>query len=54
MINQFKIEFDRNYGCYKRTGWSISINGSFYADLEKHVIVAFFKAFHRYWFVWNE
>ncbi len=48
MIKNLKIEFDRNYGIDKRTGWSIVINGSFMAELEKYLFIAVIKTFYRY------
>ena len=53
-MKNIKLEFDRDYGCNERTGWSIIVNGSFCAELEKHLIVAIIKAFYCYWFVWEK
>ena len=50
-IKNFSIDFNRDYGIDKKTGWSININGSFYAQLERFLIVALIKAFYVYWFV---
>ncbi|MDP2632717.1 MAG: hypothetical protein Q8P25_03265 [Candidatus Curtissbacteria bacterium] len=30
----------------KKTGWSIAVNGSFVAELEKYLVVAIAKVFH--------
>ena len=38
------IDFDRDYGCYKRTGWSIAWDGHYLVELEKHFFVAVYKA----------
>jgi hypothetical protein len=43
----FRIEWDKNYGVDKRTGWSISFNGSFLVELEKRLSVAIIKAGYR-------
>ena len=51
MINNFSLQFDKDYGINKRTGWSICINGSFMSQLEKYLVVAIWKAFYCYMFV---
>ena len=43
-MENLRIEFDRNYGCNNRTGWSISIDGSFVVELERFLMVAIYKA----------
>jgi hypothetical protein len=47
-MNQFRLHWDRDYGCDKKTGWSISIDGSFVANLERFLIVAIVKAIIKY------
>ncbi len=39
-----KIQFDRDYGANKRTGWSIVIFGRFESQLEPNLFVAIAKA----------
>jgi hypothetical protein len=43
-IGLFRIDFDRNYGCNNRTGWSIAHKGSFLVQLEKYLTIAIIKA----------
>lgn len=47
-MDKLKIEFDRDYGCHHKTGWSICVDGSYFAELERFLIVALFKC---YWFI---
>lgn len=54
MINQFSIEFDRNYGARSRTGWSVIINGAVCSELKRYLIIALIKAFYCYWFIWDK
>ncbi len=48
MIEQFKLEYDKNYGYFNRTGWSVVINGIFYVELEKYLFIALIKAMKCY------
>jgi len=41
---KYKIEFDRDYGIDKRTGWSICVDGHYIIQLEKHFLMALIKA----------
>ena len=43
-LNRFSVDFDRNYGVSKRTGWSIAINGHYLVELEKRLVKAIWKA----------
>jgi hypothetical protein len=43
-IGKLTIDFDRNYGYDKRTGWSIAWYGHYLIQLEKHLLVAIYKA----------
>ena len=38
------IEFDRDYGWSKKTGWSIEWHGHYLVQLEKHLLIAIYKA----------
>jgi hypothetical protein len=40
---RFKLEFDKDYGCNKRTGWSIVEHGSIIVELEPSIILCFVK-----------
>jgi len=42
-IGRLTVDFDRNYGCDKRTGWSIAWNGHYLVQLEKYLFVALYK-----------
>ena len=42
-MKQFSIDFDRDYGVSKRTGWSITEDGTCLVELEKHLILALIK-----------
>ena len=42
-MKNFRLEFDRDYGIDKRTGWSIVVNGCFVVQLEPWLIVAIWK-----------
>ena len=53
-MKSLKIEWDKDYGCQNRSGWSVVINGSFCAELEKYLFVAILKATYCYWFKWDK
>jgi hypothetical protein len=42
-MNGILIEYDKDYGCLKRTGWSMAIDGSYVSELEKYLIVSIIK-----------
>lgn len=44
-FNDHSLEFDKNYGCENRTGWSICDNGCYIVQLEPKIRWALFK----YW-----
>lgn len=46
-INDSAIQFDRDYGMDKRTGWSIAIKGHFECQLERFLIVAIIKTIYQ-------
>lgn len=48
-IGEFKIEHDRDYGCNKRTGWSVSFGGSYYVQLVPSFWRALIPACWRRW-----
>jgi len=48
-MRSFKVEYDTEYGCDKRTGWSVCINGSYVSELERFFLVAMFKGLFRYY-----
>jgi hypothetical protein len=41
------IEFDRDYGIDKRTGWSIKVDGRVVVELERFLLMALIKAVRR-------
>ena len=43
-INKLILDYDKNYGCDKRTGWSIAWDGCYLVQLERHLIIAIIKA----------
>lgn len=45
-LRQFALQFDRDYGLEKRTGWSVVVNGSFCFTFEKHLIIAVLKGLY--------
>ena len=47
-MNQIRVHWDKNYGYSNRTGWSIAIDGSFVAELEKFLIIAVLKSIRNY------
>jgi hypothetical protein len=47
-IKKFRIEYDTDYGIDHRFGWTISINGFIWAELEPNLFVAMLKAY-RAW-----
>lgn len=53
-MKQFSIHYDTEYGCFHRKGWSVFINQSMTAELERFLIVALIKSFWKYYFVWGK
>jgi hypothetical protein len=47
------LEFDRNYGVDKRTGWSVAIGGSYYVQFWPEPVTAVLIAIWRAW-RWRE
>jgi hypothetical protein len=43
----FRLEYDSDYGVYRRAGWTIVWDGQIVAELEPWLIVAVFKAWRR-------
>ena len=43
-FNGSGIQYDKNYGSLKKSGWSIYIDGHFIVFFEKYLIIALFKA----------
>lgn len=44
MINNFSLQFDKDYGIDKRTGRSVCINGSFMSQLEKYLVCCYMES----------
>ncbi len=45
-VNKFLIEYDKNYGCNNRTGWSIALDGHYLVQLERNLIIALINAYN--------
>ena len=48
-IGEFRIEHDRDYGCNKRTGWSVSFDGSYLVQLHRSFWYALVSSCWRRW-----
>lgn len=46
-VKSFKLEWDREYGPSKRSGWSVCIDGSYVVELERSLLVALLKWWRR-------
>lgn len=46
-INGFCLQFDLNYGVDKRTGWSVAIGGSYYAQFWREPFTAIIYSLWR-------
>jgi len=44
----FALEYDKGYGVFKRTGWTVIIGYSIVCQLEKYLIWALVKSLWRY------
>lgn len=42
-IGNYELEFDRDYGCDKRTGWTVIYDGSVVIELEPSLFKAIVK-----------
>jgi len=47
-LNRHRIEYDRNYGIDRRTGWTIVYDGSVLVELEPWLIAAIWKSLPRW------
>lgn len=47
-MKALRIHWDKSYGINCRRGWSICIDGSFAAELERFLIIATIKAIRGY------
>ena len=45
--NSLAIEWDRDYGVDRRSGWTVKVNGCVLAQLERWLAVALWKAWRR-------
>jgi hypothetical protein len=41
-----RVDFDRDYGCEYKTGWSVAIDDSYVVQLEPRLWRALWKAWH--------
>ena len=48
-IGKVRIDYDKNYGRNKKTGWSVFIDSACYEQTRKFLIVALFKSFWDYY-----
>jgi hypothetical protein len=44
-LGHLQLDYDRNYGIKRRTGWSVSVRGSY--------VVQFVGLFAALWALWN-
>lgn len=42
-----RVEWDGDYGCEHRSGWSVAVDGAFLVQLERFLLVAILKAWWR-------
>ena len=40
MPKSIRIDYDKDYGIYLRSGWSISINGHYYCQFRRLLLIA--------------
>ena len=43
-----QLEFDQDYECNKKTGWSLCINGSFCSQLEPSIFICLKKGLESF------
>ena len=53
-ILNIQIDYDKNYGINQRNGWSIIVKGSVVAELERFLVVAIWKTWRTYYFIWSK
>lgn len=46
-VNRLQVEFDRDYGIGKRTGWSVAWEGSYAVQLEPWLVIALWRAWRN-------
>jgi hypothetical protein len=46
---RLRIDYDRDYGIDRQTGWSVAINGVYLVQYERCLLVALSKAYLRHW-----
>jgi hypothetical protein len=42
--SRLRVDFDRDYGCEHKTGWSVALDGSYVVELEPRLWRALWKA----------
>lgn len=42
-LRNVQIEYDKNYGCHNRSGWTIKENGCVIVELQRFLIVCIIK-----------
>ena len=48
-MKRLDLQWDKDYGCKRRTGWSVAVDGSFLVELEPWLVVALAKAVRTWW-----
>lgn len=43
-LNRFQLEYDRDYGVAKRSGWSVAWHGSYAVQLDPWLLSALWRA----------
>ena len=46
-MSSFAIEWDKDYGIDKRTGWTVKLDGAVLVQLERFLLVALWKSWRR-------
>jgi len=52
-MRSFSLEFDRDYGMHKRTGWTVVMDGCVCSELERNILISLRKAYIRRW-AWED
>ncbi len=47
-MKRLSLTFDRDYGIYNRTGWTICVNGCVIVELERSLIIAIIKGLFKF------
>jgi len=47
-MTKFSLTYDKDYGVYKRKGWTTCIDGAVIVELERWLAIVLFRTFFRY------